>query len=69
MNTYLNAFLNAVSGTINWTWRSMVFEVPWFTNYFWGLIVISLIVWSGEILFPWRKDQSIFRKDFWLDCF
>jgi sterol desaturase/sphingolipid hydroxylase (fatty acid hydroxylase superfamily) len=22
-----------------------------------------------EILFPWRRDQSIFRKDFWLDGF
>jgi sterol desaturase/sphingolipid hydroxylase (fatty acid hydroxylase superfamily) len=22
-----------------------------------------------EILFPWRKDQSIFRRDFWLDGF
>lgn len=22
-----------------------------------------------EILFPWRKNQSIFRKDFWLDTF
>lgn len=22
-----------------------------------------------ELLFPWRKDQKIFRKDFWLDTF
>jgi len=22
-----------------------------------------------EMLFPWRKNQSIFRKDFWLDAF
>ena len=32
-------------------------------------MVISLAVWILEILFPWRKDQSIFRKDFWLDAF
>tara|TARA_R110002049_G_scaffold21300_2_gene77882 strand:+ start:44 stop:829 length:786 start_codon:yes stop_codon:yes gene_type:complete len=38
-------------------------------NYFWGLIIISLVVWMLEILFPWRKDQSIFRRDFWLDGF
>ena len=38
-------------------------------NYFYGLIAISLIVWLLEIFFPWRKDQSIFRKDFWLDTF
>lgn len=38
-------------------------------NYFYGLIVISLLVWILEIIFPWRKNQSIFRKDFWLDTF
>ena len=36
-------------------------------NYFYGLIAISLFVWLLEILFPWRKNQAIFRKDFWLD--
>ena len=69
MNTYLEAFLNAFFGIIDWTWKSIIFEVPWYTNYFWGLILISLVVWCLEIVFPWRKDQSIFRKDFWLDCF
>lgn len=69
MEKYLNAFTNAFTGTLNWTWKSILFEVPWYINYFWGLIVISLLVWGLEILFPWRKEQSIFRKDFWLDAF
>jgi len=69
MTTYTDAFLNALNGTIDWTWKSILFEVPWYTNYFWGLIVISLFVWSLEIIFPWRKEQSVFRKDFWLDGF
>jgi sterol desaturase/sphingolipid hydroxylase (fatty acid hydroxylase superfamily) len=69
MEKYLNAFTNAFTGTVNWTWRSMVFEVPWYKNYFWGLIVISLFVWGLEIVFPWRKQQAIFRRDFWLDAF
>lgn len=69
MEKYLEAFINAILGTFNWTWKSILFEVPWYTNYFWGLIIISLLVWSLEILFPWRKEQSIFRKDFWLDGF
>ncbi|ADV51467.1 fatty acid hydroxylase [Cellulophaga algicola DSM 14237] len=56
-------------GTINWTWKSITFEVPWYTNYFWGLILISTLVWGLEIAFPWRKNQSVFRKDFWLDGF
>jgi len=43
--------------------------VPFYTNYFWGLILISLFVWGLEMVFPWRKEQAIFRKDFWLDGF
>lgn len=69
MNDYLDAFTNAFLGTVDWTWKSIIFEVPWYTNYFWGLIAISLLVWLLEIAFPWRKEQSIFRKDFWLDAF
>jgi sterol desaturase/sphingolipid hydroxylase (fatty acid hydroxylase superfamily) len=69
METYLSAFKNAFMGTVDWTWKSILFEVPWYNNYFWGLIVISLIVWGLEIAFPWRKNQSIIRKDFWLDAF
>ncbi|MDX1327388.1 MAG: sterol desaturase family protein [Arenibacter sp.] len=66
---YINAFTSSFFGMVNWTWRSITFDVPWYTNYFWGLIVISLIVWGLEIVFPWRKNQKIFRKDFWLDGF
>ena len=69
MQQFLEAFILAVKGSFHWTWKSIIFEVPWYTNYFWGLILISLLVWGLEILFPWRKNQSIFRKDFWLDGF
>lgn len=69
MEKYLDAFGSAVTGTLNWTWKSILFEVPWYTNYFWGLVAISLVVWGLEILFPWRKQQAIFRRDFWLDAF
>ncbi len=69
MFDYLDALINGFLGTVRWTWRSVIFDVPWYTNYFWGLIIISLLVWGLEILFPWRKQQSIFRKDFWLDAF
>ena len=66
---YLKLFIDAILGTINWTWRSVVFEVPWQRNYFWGLIAISLFVFGLELLFPWRKNQKAIRKDFWLDGF
>jgi sterol desaturase/sphingolipid hydroxylase (fatty acid hydroxylase superfamily) len=66
---YIQIFINTFLGALKWTWRSIIFDVPWYDNFFWGLILISLLVWSLEILFPWRKNQSIFRKDFWLDGF
>ncbi|MCK5401805.1 MAG: sterol desaturase family protein [Flavobacteriaceae bacterium] len=69
MEKYFDAFKNAFTEILNWTWQSISFEVPWYNNYFWGLIIISLIVWLLEIAFPWRKNQSIIRKDFWLDAF
>lgn len=42
---------------------------PSWTSMFYWVIGISLFVWILEILFPWRKNQSIFRKDFFLDGF
>ena len=66
---YIQLFIDAFLGTVKWTWRSIIFDVPWQRNYFWGLIVISIAVFALEIMFPWRKEQKIFRKDFWLDGF
>ena len=69
MEKYITAFGNAFMSNVQWTWKSILFEVPWYTNYFWGLTTISLLIWGLEILFPWRKNQSALRKDFWLDGF
>ncbi len=69
MKKYITAFTDAFINNLQWTWDSILFDVSWYTNYFWGLVVISLLVWAGEIVFPWRKEQSIFRKDFWMDGF
>ena len=69
MNSYVNSFIRSFNGTLDWTWKYIIFEVPFYTNYFWGLILISLFVWGLEMVFPWRKEQAIFRKDFWLDGF
>lgn len=68
MEKYGNAFWEGFSGMLQWTWRSIVMDVPWYTNFFWGLILISLLVWALEIRFPWRREQPILRKDFWLDA-
>ncbi len=69
MEKYLNTFVRTFQGNLNWTWDSITFQVPLERNFFWGLVVISLVVWGLEITFPWRKEQRIFRKDFWMDGF
>jgi sterol desaturase/sphingolipid hydroxylase (fatty acid hydroxylase superfamily) len=54
-------------GYYNYLKKEILF--PGWDNYFYALIAISLIVWVLELIFPWRKNQPIFRKDFWLDTF
>jgi sterol desaturase/sphingolipid hydroxylase (fatty acid hydroxylase superfamily) len=68
MNKYLEIIKNSYSGYWNYIKQSVLMELNW-ENYFYGLIIISLVVWGLEMIFPWRKNQSIFRKDFWLDTF
>ena len=63
------SFIQFMLDHIRWIWSSITFQVFWYENYFWGLVVISLFVWGLELCFPWRKDQSIFREDFFLDLF
>lgn len=58
-----------MTGTASWVGDLIMFQVPWYQNYFYGLILISLVVWGLELAFPWRKQQKAFRKDFWLDGF
>ncbi len=69
MNQYLETLSNTTVGTVRWVGQLITFEVPWYQNYFYGLILISLVVWILELSFPWRKNQKAFRKDFWLDFF
>ncbi len=52
-------------------WNYLVYEIthPGWHNYFYMLLVLSVLVWVLEIVFPWRQQQGLFRKDFWLDAF
>ncbi len=68
MEKYIEIIKNSYTGYWDYLKRELLFQNNW-DNYFYGLIVISLIVWLLEVIFPWRKNQSIFRKDFWLDTF
>lgn len=67
MGEYLEIFMNTLTGMAKYQWKQVIFDVPWDRNWFWGLTIVSLVVWGLELLFPWRKSQKIFRKDFWLD--
>ena len=64
---YLNIFLDGYRNYASYLWYEI--SHPSLKNYFYGLIVVSLIFFALEWLRPWRKDQSLFRKDFWLDAF
>ena len=68
MDKYLDIIKNSYSDYWNYIKQSVLLELNW-ENYFYGLIIISLVVWGLEAIFPWRKNQSLFRKDFWLDTF
>ena len=68
MEKYTDIIKNSYSGYWNYLKQELLFQNNW-DNYFYGLIAISLVVWVLEILFPWRKNQPVFRKDFWLDTF
>jgi len=67
MEKYFTIFKDSYYGYFNYLW-SEITHFHW-ENYFYGLILVSLLVWGLELLFPWRKDQKVFRKDFWLDTF
>ena len=67
MNKYQEIISNSYSGYFNYL-KNEILSLH-IENYFYGLILISVVVFVLEILFPWRKNQPIIRKDFWLDIF
>lgn len=68
MESYIDIIKTSYVGYWNYLKHEIITINHW-DNYFYGLIFISVVVWLLEIVFPWRKQQSIFRKDFWLDTF
>lgn len=65
---WFNLLIETSIGTADWVLRNVTFDVPWTQNYFWALTIISLLVWTAEILFPWREQQKPIRHGFWLDA-
>lgn len=72
LQKYLDIIANSFTGYWNYLVSEIIFSYdykPWYENYFYWLILLSLAVWTMEIILPWRQNQPIFRKDFWLDAF
>lgn len=67
MHSYWQIFSESFKGYAIYLWHE-VFHPHW-GNYFYWLIGLSLLVYTLELLFPWRKNQSAIREDFWLDMF
>lgn len=64
---YWEIFTQAVSNHYHYVIREIT--EPALVNYFYFLIVVSVLVFGLEIIIPWRKGQKVFRKQFWLDAF
>jgi sterol desaturase/sphingolipid hydroxylase (fatty acid hydroxylase superfamily) len=67
MEKYLNILMGSYTGYFNYLKNEIL--QPSFHNYFYWLLGLSLVVWTLEIMFPWRKNQEKVRHDFWLDAF
>ena len=67
---FLETIKDAYTNYASYLWSEITFQSsPWYINYFWLLIVLSIFIWCLELFFPWRKNQPIIRKDFWIDVF
>lgn len=64
---YWDVLTNSFFGYAHYL-RDQIFDPTWH-SYFWWLVGLSVLTWSLEIIFPWRKNQKWIRKDFWLDGF
>ena len=62
--------LGAYTGYAQYLWGEITWQSsPWWKNYFWWLILVSLFFFALEVWRPWRAEQPRFRRDFWLDAF
>ncbi|MDT0643942.1 sterol desaturase family protein [Zunongwangia sp. F363] len=67
MEKYLKIIADSFTGYFSY----LVQEIsdPSWTNYFYWLTGLSILVWLLEVLIPWRKEQKVIRRGFWLDSF
>lgn len=64
---YWQLIRDAYTGYAGYLWREIT--QPHWQSYFYWLLGVSAFFLILEWVRPWRKNQSRFRKDFWLDFF
>lgn len=67
MTNYRDVFLEGYQQYAGYLWREIT--QPSWNSYFYWLIGVSLFFFLLEVVIPWRRNQPVFRKDFWLDAF
>lgn len=67
----METYINIISASYKNYSQYLINEIlnPSWSNYFYWLILISIITWLIEVMNPWRKEQNKIRTDFWLDGF
>ena len=66
MERYLKAFSGGYTGYFTYLVNEILH--PGWHNYFYWLVGLSASIWLLEIVFPWRKDQPVFRQEAGFDC-
>lgn len=67
MEQYWAIFIDGYQNYARYLWGELVhFHAR---NYLLWLAGVSVLFFVLEMVKPWRRDQSRFRKDFWLDAF
>lgn len=63
----MNQLIQIWFGGFEWVGKQIAFQTPFEQNYFWMVTLATLFIMGLEVIFPWRKDQAFFRKDWGLD--
>lgn len=58
---------SAYRNTSQYIWNDITH--PGWKSFFWWVVGLSIFFFALEIARPWRKNQPIIRKDFFLDLF
>lgn len=67
----VQTFSETYTGFARYMWQQVTLqnEGGLWRNFFWMFVLLSVCFMILEWVKPWRKNQSRFRKDFWLDAF